>query len=495
MPEPYFDSTVECLPLEELIKLQQKNLSSFDITSNASASALYRDAWREAGVELSPITNRRELKCLPYINSTSIKQAHAKYELDDIVNIAKVRLWACTSGTTGVAKWVPYSDADLILFEHVLMRNFYLRGKKGKVHRVLAFTSPAPFIGDALTNLGILAQTRYGLRQEIIPQIIPLGLGEAGGVINLARQRRVDVLVSFPGIAMRMAEEISSRIKIEVDRQYHETKSLKFLLARLYFGLKKPRVQDALKFRYGLFSGESITPYREAIRKNYGLEPFEIYTFTEFPCLNMECKQHDGIHIWSDCCIPEIIPLQELEKEESIAGYHPGAMFLDEAPMGMQGEYVITTFSQALPLVRYRTSDLVQVVSTSRCGCGRTHPRIKVLHRLDDIINMGLIRFTIQEIENALAAVNQHGAVDKWQIRLERRGYKPAPVMIIQGKNLNDPEAFVAEVKGQLSSIKTLHRGLEAGLVCQPEILLQEKIKEETTATGKLKRVIYAANW
>jgi phenylacetate-CoA ligase len=178
-----------------------------------------------------------------------------------------------------------------------------------------------------------------------------------------------------------------------------------------------------------------------------------------------------------------------------VPGYIPQAVFLDEAPAGMQGEYVVTTFSQALPLVRYRTSDLVQVVSTGVCTCGRTHPRIKVLRRIDDIINMGLIRFSLQEVETALAGVSRHGSVSKWQMCLARQGYKPIPRLKIVGSNISNPEAFTFEVREQLSEIKILQRGVESGLVCRPEILLEAIIDEATTSTGKLKKVVYAADW
>jgi phenylacetate-coenzyme A ligase PaaK-like adenylate-forming protein len=45
---------------------------------------------------------------------------------------------------------------------------------------------------------------------------------------------------------------------------------------------------------------------------------------------------------------------------------------------------VLTTFGQALPLVRYRTGDRIRLVSKAPCLCWRTHPRIQILGKLNE---------------------------------------------------------------------------------------------------------------
>jgi phenylacetate-CoA ligase len=184
-----------------------------------------------------------------------------------------------------------------------------------------------------------------------------------------------------------------------------------------------------------------------------------------------------------------------LDREETEPGYIPRAVFLDEAEEGTIGEYVVTTFNRAFPLIRYRTSDLMRLVSKSPCKCGRTHPRIKVLRRLDDIINMGMIRFSLQDMENALARVCRNGTVEQWQICLSRKGYKPLPKLHVCGCNISDATAFTGEIGQVLSGINVLEMGIKNGLVCQPEIYVEDKIENKTTATGKTQRVIYDANW
>ena len=491
MAKIFFNEEIECLPLKDLVLLQEANLRASEIVKYAGNSALYRDIWQKTGFAPSSIDNRNQIKDFPYINSAVIKQAYAQHELSEMVNLRYARLWSCTSGTTGTGKWIPYSDDDIELFENILMRNFYQRAGIGKPHRVLAFTSPAPFVADMITNLGVMAQAKYGLRQEIIP----IGLSVSPDIVKLARKRNVDALISFPSIAVKVAESITSKVKDELELLFRNKRTFKTRLLRFVLYFKKPSVRNVFKLRYGLFSGEAVDPYRSVLKKQFGLESYETYAFTEFPSLNMDCEYHDGIHIWSDCCVPEIIPEQELEKEDNTPGYTPQAIFLDEAPAGTTGEYVVTTFNRALPLVRYRTSDFIRVVSAAPCKCGRTHPRIKIVCRLDDVINMGLIRFPLTDIEEALSQVQSYGSINQWQVNLSRREYKPHIKLIVTGTDISDSQAFIEDIRERLYDIKIFKAGVDGKLICTPEICLEKTVNIIMTATGKTKRIVYDSSW
>ena len=78
-----------------------------------------------------------------------------------------------------------------------------------------------------------------------------------------------------------------------------------------------------------------------------------------------ECSQHQGLLLWMDGLVHEIIPQGSDQ-----------AIFVDQAPAGTRGEYIVTTFNEALPLVRYRTGDQIELISTTPCACGISHPRV-----------------------------------------------------------------------------------------------------------------------
>ncbi|HEY3248815.1 MAG TPA: hypothetical protein VGK88_11045, partial [bacterium] len=221
----------------------------------------------------------------------------------------------------------------------------------------------------------------------------------------------------------------------------------------------------------------------------WGLRAYELYAMTEYPCFHLECREQAGIHIWADKCIPEIIPLDELEREDTDAAYVPQAIHLFDAAAGMKGEFVYTSFGRALPLVRYRTGDVIEVVDTARCGCGRTHPRIRVRGRRDDLVNLGLIRFSTAELDQRLGAIS---GIASWQLRIVRRGYKPQPVLYIVPM---PPQraGLAAEAARALDDIEILKVGVDNRLVLTPEIKVVPEIQEVLTWSGKRKRVIQEA--
>jgi phenylacetate-coenzyme A ligase PaaK-like adenylate-forming protein len=127
-------------------------------------------------------------------------------------------------------------------------------------------------------------------------------------------------------------------------------------------------VKDALpELRVGVFFGEGtidqLKPYSAA-------ETFEVYSPIEHMAFWSECKNHNGIHVWLDNAIPEVLP--DGAKE---------AQLLSKSAAGTEGELVITNFLSSLPLVRYRTGKHIHVEAVDQCSCGANHPRIRFLQK------------------------------------------------------------------------------------------------------------------
>ena len=87
-------------------------------------------------------------------------------------------------------------------------------------------------------------------------------------------------------------------------------------------------------------------------------------------------------------------------------------------PYGERGERVVTSFGRGMiPLIRYRTRDLVVKVPHTRCTCGRTFDLYDggILGRVDDML---LVRGTNVYPRAIEAIVREHPAVDEFQIHL-----------------------------------------------------------------------------
>ena len=479
------------MPGPQIAAFQNEKLKQSRLIHRAYDSALYKSSWQKAGFAPSSIHNRADLRQVPYLTGSRLRDAFATYAIEDILTSQSVRFWYCTSGTTGSPKWIPYTDADLNVCEQTILRSMWLIGMDQSRLTWFNLVTPAPFISDGAAHFGIFAEMLGGLQNEHISS----SPTEVTTSLPLASARKPNVLSAFPSVATRIAEAFPEAALAETRRRFQERKNLPNLAAMLLARFKGIRVRDVIKIRYGIFSGESLAPYRQTIIDHYGLEPYEVYACTEFLSFNVECPYHCGIHIWLDACIAEIIPQQELDKEENTAGYIPQALFLDEVPIGTMGEYVLTTFGEALPLVRYRTSDLLEVVGTERCRCGRTHPRVRVLRRLDDVVNMGLVRFSILEVEACLGQVSHSGKVISWQLRLERESYKPKPMLLIKAVRSGAEQALLDEIRSRLFEIEALRLGCENGIVANPDIKLVDRIEEVRTATDKVRRIVYGKTW
>jgi phenylacetate-CoA ligase len=487
----FWNKKMECMPLEKLIELQNKKLVEGRVIERAYRSSLYSKKWKEYNIKPEKIRNRNDLKKLPFVTGANLKKTFTNSEIEDFVCTKNIRLWFSTSGTTGTPKWIPYSDNEIKVFEESVLRAFFIYAdkllEKYDYLKALLISTPAPFVSDGLVYFNLFADVINDIHLEHI--IVSFSTGSEG--LQLANARKLHCMLGFPSIAMKTAEVIEERVPKLIEEEFKKKKTLKNLIALFLTKIKKITPKVLFKPVIGVYGGETLDPYREAIIRSYGLEPFELYAFTEFPCAFPECDAHDGVHVWMDLCICEIIPAEELDKEEANLGYKPKTVFLDEAEPGIEGELVITTFSEALPLIRYRTSDLVRVISTKTCSCGRTHPRVKVLQRRDDLVNLGLIRLSSFDLDKKLAKVEKYGKVKKWQMRIIREGYKPRPLLFIEGVEIKNNAEFIKEINEKINEIEVFRKGVEENLVLKPDIRLVDQLQEKRTHTGKLRHIIY----
>jgi len=122
------------------------------------------------------------------------------------------------------------------------------------------------------------------------------------------------------------------------------------------------------------------------------------------PGVAFECQEQNGLHIWEDYFIVEIVD----------------PVTLEPVPDGQLGELVLTTLRrEAMPLLRYRTRDLTRILPGD-CPCGRHHVRLARLQgRSDDMIILkGVNIFPIQ-IEKILLNFKEIGT--DYLITLETR--------------------------------------------------------------------------
>ncbi len=457
------------LPLEELGQLSFDTLLSSGTLRSACKSSLYRKKW--ADLNIAEIRSYEDFAKLPYITSKEVRQAIYEQPLDQVL-CAQPAHWFSTTGTTGLSKWLPYTKKDLKVFILVRDRLYSMLPTDGNL-RLATVTAPPPYVEDGLAILNTLR----GMEQKNNLQGITIALTQTDDeeIFNFTFETKPNVMLAFPSLAARLAEIIKETAPKAAKQQFSKDKTLKNFLLYLITRVKKIHPKDLSQFRWGLFGGEPLDPYREVLTRMYGLEPFEIYAFTEFMPPAVECQMHQGMHLWLDISLPEFIPEDELEKERNDASYVPKAMPLWKARQGQRGEYVLTTFGEALPLVRYRFGDLIEIVGTEPCGCGITHPRIKVPRRADlSVISLGAIRFPFKQLEEKALSKTSYGQAERWQLEIRREEHRPhLNIRLEPNSTITSHEQFKEEISQKVREIDVIKTGLENKILAEPRVAIE----------------------
>jgi phenylacetate-CoA ligase len=157
-----------------------------------------------------------------------------------------------------------------------------------------------------------------------------------------------------------------------------------------------------------------------------------------------ECShQPGGTHIIEDHFIEEVVNPETGEP----------------VPYGELGERVVTSFGRGfIPVLRYRTKDMVLKVPYSTCDCGRTGDIYQggIRGRWDD---MKLIRGTNVYPRAVEALIREHDAIDEFQIYIWRNDIRDEITIKVELKPGREDEwpALSEELANELAAA---HEGL-----------------------------------
>jgi len=354
--EQYWDASLEALSRPQLETLQGQRLQQS--IRHAAHSPFYQQRWR--GLEVDPETVRslEDIHKLPFTTKQDLREYYP-YGFLCVPKDRLVRLHV-SSGTTGQATAIFYSAADIELWADLMARCMYMSGARP---------------GDTFQNM-----TGYGLftgglgfhngAERLGMLTIPAGAGNTKRQIQLMKDFATSVVHIIPSYALHLMDVLTEQ---DIN----------------------PR--EDLQLRIAYLGAE---PYSEEVRRRveeyYGVRVYNSYGLSEMngPGVAFECQQQNGLHIWEDAYLVEVIDPRTLEP----------------APEGALGELVLTTLNrEAMPLFRYRTKDLTRVLPGD-CPCGRAHRRLdRIQGRSDDMfIIKGVNIFPIQ-VEQVLMSIPEVG--------------------------------------------------------------------------------------
>ena len=408
----YWEKELERLERGNLEKLQINRLI---ITLQQAARAPFYDRMPQIGKLLNTgITSIEQIRELPFTTKEDLR-CNFPWGFLAIDKRDAVRLHS-SSGTTGNPTVVYHNKHDLSSWSNLMARSLFSAGVRDT---------------DVFQNI-----CGYGLFTG--------GLGFQYGVERLG-------CLSIPAGAGNSTRQI----KLMQDYGTTVAHAIPSYLGRLYDVFKEEGLDPraATQLHTLVIGAEPHTEeHRRRIEEMFGVKAYNSFGLSEMngPGVAFECTEQNGLHVWEDAYIVEIISPKTLQP----------------VPDGEIGELVMTTLDrQAMPIIRYRTRDLTRF-QPGECPCGRTHRRLdRIAGRTDDMFILKGCNVFPMQIEGVLMKLPEVG--DDYRITLD---------------TINDQDEMIVEVevkkdwfKGDLTLIDRLQKHITH--LIRDEVLVRPLIK------------------
>ncbi|MGX9366146.1 phenylacetate--CoA ligase family protein [Desulfoplanes sp. PS50] len=426
-----YDVERETMPREELEALQTSRLT-YLVDKLYHNVPFYREKFKEQGIKPEQIKSIKDLKYLPFTEKQDLRNNYP-YGLFATPKENIVRIHA-SSGTTGKATVVGYTQRDVDTWATLMARCLVATGgcRRDMVHNAYGY-------GLFTGGLGM----HYGA-EKLGATIMPFSGGGTRRQAMLMKDFGSTILCSTPSYAVKLYETV----------------------------LAAGMTPDDLKLKIGVFGAEPWSEgMRQDIESKLGIKAYDIYGLSEImgPGVAIECDAaQDGLHIWEDHFIPEIIDPDTGEV----------------LPHGETGELVITTITkEGIPLIRYRTRDIT-ALNPIPCKCGRTHVRMsRIKGRSDDMLIIRGVNVFPTQIEAIL--METHGLTSHYQLLIRREGAMDT----LEARVEIDEKLFSDEIKHLQKIEAKIQRDIKEFLGVTAKVSLVEPQSIERSQ-GKAKRIV-----
>ncbi len=421
----------ETLPREAIEALQFKRLKQ-TLERVYATVPFYQNSFKQAGLTPADIRSLDDLRKIPFTYKQDMRDNYPyglfAVPLDQIVRIH------ASSGTTGKPTVVGYTKRDIDMWSELMARSFAAAGATSSdlIHNSYGY-------GLFTGGLG----AHYGA-ERLGASVIPMSGGNTQKQMLIMKDFGSTVITCTPSYSLYLAEAL---VEEGID-------------------------PSELQLRVGILGAE---PWSEAMRAEIeaklGIKAIDIYGLSEIlgPGVAIECiEAQNGLHIWEDHFIPEII--------DPATG--------EVLPYGEKGELVITTITkEGIPMIRYRTRDITRILPEP-CICGRTHVRLERLSgRTDDMLIIRGVNVFPSQIESVLCNID--GVEPHYQLIVDRDGNLDTLEVQVE---VNE-QVFSDEIKVMQALNNEIRKQIKdlLGITCKIRLVEPKTI---TRSEGKAQRVI-----
>lgn len=426
----YYQPDIETMSREDLEALQLERLQAL-VKRVYQKIPFYKESFDKAGINPEDIKSLADLTKLPFTVKQDMRDAYP-FGLFAVPRKDVVRVH-CSSGTTGTATVVGYSQKDLENWGDCFARALYGAGCGPDSTLQIAY-------GYGLFTGGLGAHNG-GERAGCT--VLPMSTGNTKRQVRLMKDFDVDCLCCTPSYALNIAE-----VAQEEGYDIHE-----------------------FPIHAGILGAEPCSEAtRTEIEQKMGIQVYDIYGLSEVmgPGVACECEKQHGLHVCEDQFIIEILDPKTLQP----------------VPDGEWGEVVFTTLcKECSPLVRYRTRDISRIL-VGECECGRTFRRMdRIAGRTDDMMILRGVNVFPSQIEEEIVSFPE--IAPQYQLILTTKGTLDHAELRVE----TVPEFPFDEIRRLEKLKKDLQKALKENL----QIAVDVKIVEPKTierAEGKAKRII-----
>ena len=413
MERTMWNPAMEAISLSDQNKLEQQKLMA-QIEYVFSNSTMYQEKYSQAGMSPKDISCVQDLAKLPFTTKTDLRESQVrKPPYGDFLAASSDRVNRVhrTSGATGQFIYTALTHNDLKMTNDCGARAFWAAGLRPH-HRVVHCLNYCLWMGGYTdhSNLELTGAT-----------VFPFGVGNSRQLVRVIRDAGISVISSTPSYPAYLEDVVRDELGIE---------------------------PKELGLRLGLFGGESgleNPSYRNRIADTWGMQPQNAnYGVSDVLCnFASVCNETYQLHFLAqgallaqlvDPTTGEDIPLED----------------------GVKGELVLTHLEkEAQPLVRYRTSDILEILGTDPCRCGRTGFRFRVVGRADDMLNVK----GVNVFPNGISQVIQEMVPDlngEFQVVLDHPSpYTGLNLSVEHGADidLDQKDAIARKLEGKIKAV------------------------------------------
>ena len=429
-----WNEKIETMSRENLKEIQSDRLKKM-IKYIYENSTFYKNKLNEHGTMPADIKSIDDIKKLMFTTKEDMRDNYPYGIFSQKDALAEIHV---SSGTTGNPTLVGYTKEDIDLWSDVMARTLCCAGALPK--DIIQIT-----YGYGLFTGGL--GFHYGAL-EMGLTIIPCSSGMTKRQLKIMEDFKPRIIACTPSYVLYMAEDAKE------------------------MGIDPKKSSWGI----GIFGAEPWSnAMRSQIETTWNLLATDVYGLSEIigPGVAQECQYKDGLHVFSDVFYPEVINPETGE----------------EVKEGESGELVFTTFTKkAIPLLRYRTKDIVSI-TYEKCKCGRTSPRIsKIKGRTDDMIVVRGINVFPSQIEHILVGIE--GTEPHYQLVVDR-SEKNLDILEIHVEV--EEKIFSDEIKKLTALEEKIKNEIDSVLGVSVKVKLMEP-KSIQRSMGKAVRVVDKRN-